>query len=108
MSTTSREQLLNFISHNQLKKEDGIICFEADIHFHQPVAVETVSEIQVISLPFEHALYVINYPATVPRGGDVYSTAKFNFIHEGDRKLIITTAERQTILAIELKQSCVF
>ena len=105
MLTTSQEQLLNFISHNQLKKEDGIICFDAVIHFYDPIAVETASEIQIISLPNEHALYVINYPDTVPQGGDVYSTAKFIFSHENNGKLNITAADGQEILTLIVNRS---
>ncbi len=102
MSTSSREQLLSFISHNQLKKENGIICFDACVHFYEPVAVETVSEIQIISLPFEHALYVINYPDTVPRDGDVYSTARFHFSLEGNRQLTVSAEDGRKVLALTL------
>lgn len=103
MLTTSREQLLSFIRHNQLKKENGIICFEASVHFFEPVSVETVSEIQIISLPFEHALYVINYPDTVPQGGDMYSTARFHFSLEGSKELTVAAGNGRKVLALCLK-----
>lgn len=103
MLTTSQEQLLNFISHNHLKKDNGIICFDADIFFYGPVAFDTVSEIQIISLPNEHALYVINYPDSAPQGGDVYSTARFSFLHENNGKLLITDGDGKIILTLIVK-----
>ncbi|HOZ77743.1 MAG TPA: hypothetical protein PLY34_07090 [Ferruginibacter sp.] len=105
MLKNSREQLLNFISHHQLKKENGIICFDAHVRFFEPVAVNTFSEIQIISLPFEHALYVINCPDSLPQGCDVYSTSRFNFSKEEDEELIITAGEGQKILTLSLKKT---
>jgi hypothetical protein len=103
MLTTSQEQLLNFISHNHLKKETGIICFDADLYFYEPIVFDTVSEIQIISLPNEHALYVINYPETAPQGGDVFSTARFRFLHEADAKLIIADGDGKKILTLMVR-----
>lgn len=105
MQTTSQKQLLNFISHYQLKKDNGIICFDAVIHFYHPVRMDAVSEIQIISLPYEHALYVIHYPDSLPQGGDVYSTAKFIFCTENDGALTIKTDDQKKIIALELKSN---
>lgn len=103
MLTTSQEQLLNFISHYHLKKDNGIICFDAAIHFYHPVRIDAVSEIQIISLPYEHALYVIHYPDSLPQGGDVYSTAKFIFCNDDNGALIIKTNDQKKIMALEPK-----
>lgn len=105
MSTNSTEQLLTFISHNHLKKENGTICFDAAIHFYEPVAIDAVSEIQIISLPHEHALYVINYPDTAPQGGDVYSTARFIFSYENNEDLVIKEDDGRKILVVSLHKS---
>jgi hypothetical protein len=107
MLTTSQEQLLNFISRNNLKKEDGIICFDATIHFYHPVTIDAVSEIQIISLPYEHALYVINYPDFLPEGGDVYSTAQFIFCSETYALLTIKTSDEKKIMTLEPKNPCI-
>lgn len=102
MSTSSREQLLHFVSNNHLKKEDGLICFNARVCFHKPVSVETVSEIQIISLPNEHALYIINCAVTVPPGEDVYSSAKYIFSHTENDQLEIRNTDGNKIATISL------
>lgn len=102
MSTSSREQLLHFVSHNHLKKEDGLICFDARICFYEPVSVDGVSEIQIISLPNEHALYIINCPVAVPQGEDVYSSTKYIFSHTKSDQLEISSIDGGKVATISL------
>lgn len=103
MATASREHLLNFISKNQLKKEDGIICFDALVSFYKPSPFEINSEIQIISLPNEHALYIINHPENLAASSDVYSTAAFDFVHTGSNELEIADNRQEKLLTITLK-----
>jgi hypothetical protein len=101
MSIISTEQLISFISNNHLKKDDGIVCFNAQVEFFDP-AINIISEIQVISLPCEQALYVIDYDESMLPGADVYSTSKFCFFHHPVGHLEIAGNDGKKVVLISV------
>lgn len=103
MSTISEEQLLRFITVNHLKKDNGIVCFEASIELLNPYKIKFTSEIQVISLPTEYVLYVLNLPPDLQTTADMYSTNRFNFRYIDEGQLEIAAINGNRIVLINPK-----
>jgi hypothetical protein len=102
MFKSSKEHLLGYISHNQLKKENGAIFFDAEVIFHGSKPAEKICELHIITLPEELALYIISPTEGLPANRDMYTTAKFTFFHSENNQLDISTADEGKIVTISL------
>jgi hypothetical protein len=80
----SKRQLLNFISENKLKNNDGLIVFNAAIYFAKEEKLQHVdSEIQVTALSAQMAVYIAEFFRVEYQQKHVYKTAEYDFIFLG-------------------------
>jgi hypothetical protein len=104
MTTQNTQELQQFITDNNLKREDGIIVFIAAIDLHKSEgATSLCSEIQVITLPEEMALYILEFCEKQNLGKEMYRTRQHQFARLSQHELEILDAESDTRLKISLK-----
>jgi hypothetical protein len=99
MTQQSTQELQRFITENKLRREDGLIVFEASISFTTTDKIVN-SELMVVTLPDEMVLYIMecgtsNYPEN-----DMYRTMENTFICLPDKQLEITSlhSEKRVII----------
>ena len=83
MIIQATQQLQRFISDNSLKREDGIIVFDAFITLYKkeiPIVLE--SEVQVITLPAEMVIYLLEFCKPEQTEKEMYRTSQ-------DRKSVV-------------------
>lgn len=103
MQTTSTEKLLEFITLNDLKKSADIILFNALVtRIRNNSLLKAVSEIQVITLPKESALYILEFVKEELHEPEMYSTAHHHFSFPDSKTLEITDPVDDTKIIIVL------
>jgi hypothetical protein len=103
MSLQPIQQLQQFITDNKLRREDGLIVFEAAITFCKAGEVASLySEVQVITLPQEMVLYIIEFSIPPLSENDMYSTIRYTFTCLPDQKLEISDTRSDNRLVISL------
>ena len=99
-------QLQKFISDNSLKREDGIIVFDAFITLYKketPIVLE--SEVQVITLPAEMVIYLLEFCKPEQTEKEMYRTSQHQFAILPEQELEITDTESNSRLIISLKRN---
>ena len=80
MDSNSTHQLQQFIADNNLATQKEITLFDAVITFYRNNKLVTaVSEIQVITLPKEMVLYVLEFVKDIYHESEIYSTNSYFF-----------------------------
>lgn len=103
MIAQNTQELQKFISENNLKREDGIILFNASIDLHAPKRATTFnSEVQVIRLPQEMALYIYEFCDPEKGQNEMYRTGNHQFVRLAQNKLEIRDEKTNTRLIISL------
>lgn len=88
--SNSSLQLRAFISNNNLNTQTGIILFNASVSLYRKDNPITVfSEIQVITLPKEMALYILEFVKDSYHNSEIYSTRLYSFNCTGKNTLEI-------------------
>ena len=101
MSTQSLYILQKFISDNKLKREDGIIHFDAIISLYKKDITLTIhSAIQVITLPEEMALYILIFSEEESGEKEMYRTKKHQFGLLSQTQLEILDTDSATRIVI--------
>lgn len=101
MHTTSTDQLQEFITLNDLKKAGEIILFNALVtRIRNNSLLKAVSEIQIITLPKEIALYILEFVKEDLHEPEMYSTANHDFSFPDSKTLVITDAVNHTKIII--------
>lgn len=106
MIVKSPQQLQKFISDNTLKREDGIIVFDALITLYKeekPVVFQ--SEIQVVRLPSEMVIYIFEFCKPGQTEKEMYRTSQHQFVILSGDELEITDTESNSRLLISLKRN---
>lgn len=99
MESQSLQQLQQFIADNQLATKKEIILFDAVITFYRNNKLVTaVSEIQVITLPKEMVLYVLEFVKDIYHESEIYSTSSYLFTCRGKILLEIRDRHNKDIL----------
>jgi len=80
MIANSLESLKKFIAENQLKRVDGNILFNGTINFYAGDTLHTVaSQVQIILLPNEIAVYILEFLKESYQLTEMYSTSHYYF-----------------------------
>lgn len=80
MVTLNTQPIQQFISAHQLKRVDGNMLFNAAISFYTGDMLRTInSPVQVIVLPNQTALYILEFLKEEYNITEVYSTAHYYF-----------------------------
>ena len=106
MIIQATQQLQRFISDNSLKREDGIIVFDAFITLYKkeiPIVLE--SEVQVITLPAEMVIYLLEFCKPEQTEKEMYRTSQHQFFILPRKELEITDTESNSRLIISLKRN---
>jgi hypothetical protein len=99
MESHSTRQLQQFIADNHLASQREIILFDAVITFYRNNKLVTaVSEIQVITLPKEMVLYVLEFVKDVYHESEIYSTVSYFFNCRGKNILEIRDDHNKDLL----------
>lgn len=100
----STQQLQQFISSNNLVNENGFIVFNAAVTVtkEKSFTYTVQSEIQVIKLPVELVLYIINFTEPGSLENEMYRTAIHIFTYLPGKQLLIedTAAGTQLLFSI--------
>ena len=98
------QELQKFISDNNLKREDGIILFSAIIDLYKlDETSRFTSEIEVLTLPEEMALYILEFFGTENPEKEMYRTSRQQFVCSSQQELEILDSKSDTRLIISLK-----
>ena len=104
MDSNSAQQLEKFISENNLKTQEGIVLFDAVITFYRtsnPLII--FSEVQVITLPKEKVLYVLEFIKDLYYESEIYSTSLYFFNYTGNNILEARDATYKDLLLFTVK-----
>lgn len=104
MIAQNTQELQKFISDNNLKREDGIILFSAIVAVYKPAETSHFnSEIEVLTLPQELALYILDFFGAENPQKEMYRTSQQQFVCSSQQELEILDSESDTRLIISLK-----
>lgn len=79
MTTSTIQPLLKFISNNKLNKTGGIL-FNAGVSFYRDDCLQQIiSQVQVIMLPHEIALYILEFLKEEINENEMYSSSCYHF-----------------------------
>ena len=104
MDSNSAQQLEKFISENNLKTQEGIVLFDAVVTFYRtsnPLII--FSEVQVITLPKEKVLYVLEFIKDLYYESEIYSTSLYFFNYTGNNILEARDATYKDLLLFTVK-----
>lgn len=94
--------LLQFIEDHNLRK-NNLVVFDAIIFVQKKSETSQVSsQVQIITLPKEMALYIFEFFDEKYNMIDMFSTAKFSFIYEKGKPLEITSQQFSEELALKI------
>ena len=80
MVTFNIQSIQQFISANQLKRVEGNILFNAAINFYTGDMLRTInSQVQIIVLPNETAIYILEFLKEEYNITEMYSTGHYYF-----------------------------
>ncbi|MBL0355529.1 MAG: hypothetical protein IPP72_00955 [Chitinophagaceae bacterium] len=80
MTFTCIEPMHQFLACYNLKKDNGLILFDANVSYHSNKSQHTIgSQVQVIILPKEIAVYIIEFLTGEFNFNEMYSTSRYNF-----------------------------
>ena len=84
MNNRQTELLKQFIKDNQLQKPDGTIRFQAVVSFYKQSSIQHIgSEIQVLNLPKQMAVYVLEFLKEEYGHPEMYNTSQQLFSTRG-------------------------
>ncbi len=105
MTLQSIQQLQQFIDDNKLRREDGIILFECTSTFHNlNTTSDFYTEVQVITLPEEMVLYILEWGTELHPENEMYRTSQYHFTCLGSEELEITGPQSDTRLVLSLNK----
>lgn len=80
MTTFSTDSLRKFISSNRLNKDGGIILFNSLVQLMgQPQESAIHSQVQIVVLPNEIAVYILEFIKESFHLNEMYSSSKYHF-----------------------------
>ncbi|MES2849513.1 MAG: hypothetical protein V4685_10690 [Bacteroidota bacterium] len=103
MDNNSVLQLQQFIKKNALDPQKGIILFNATITLHSnenPLIIS--SEVQIITLPKEMVLYILEFVKATHLQSEIYSTRLYHFEHTGNTTLVIKEPDGGLLLTVSI------
>lgn len=104
MENKSLLQLQQFILDNNLASQKGITLFDAVITFyHNGNQVNTSSEVQIITLPKEMVLYVLEFVKDIQHESDIYSTSSYYFCYTGNNIMEIRDSSYNDLLLFSIR-----
>ena len=103
MDNKSALQLQQFISDNNLASHKRITLFDAVItYYHNGNPVNTPSEVQIITLPKEMVLYVLEFVKDIQHESEIYSTSSYYFSYTGNNIMEIRDASYNDLLLFSI------
>lgn len=91
------DSLRRFITQNKLDVENGMILFDAAvIYYEEPLSFTIGSQIQIITLPKQMALYVYEFLKVAYKRTEMYNTPNFDFFCSASGTLKISEREGLT------------
>jgi len=104
MNTSSLAQLQQFISANKIGRTNGILLFEAVIHFVKDNNPHTIhSAVQIVTLPEASVVYIIEFFKPEYEQNEMYSTAEYELTCIDDNILQVTNDAAATKINISLQ-----
>jgi len=104
--TQSALALRQFIADNKLKRDGGIIIFDASVTLYRNNKLEIFfSEIEVITLPEEMALYILAFSTTGNEENEMYRTKFHRFAILTEKELEISDEETGSRVVISLQNT---
>ena len=104
MNTPGLAQLQQFISANKIGRTNGILLFEASIHFLNNNVTNTInSAVQVILLPDTAVLYIMEFVKQEYGQNEMYSIADYDFTCIDERTLQVVNDAASTKISISLR-----
>ncbi len=103
MYTFNTDPLRKFISSNGFDKTGKLVLFNAVIHYHSGGNLQTIaSQVQIITLPQEIAVYILEFINEAYGRADMYSTSHYHFKCPGAKELQIfrQSTDAEFILSI--------
>ncbi len=104
MIAPNTQDLQQFILDNNLKREDGIILFNASIQLHSSgETFSFFSEIEVITLPKEMVLYILEFDGKENSGKEMYRTGQdqFTLLSQQDLEIRDTGTDNRLVISIQ-------
>jgi hypothetical protein len=93
-----------FISDHHLTRMDGKILFNAEINFSKGgVAQSVISQVQIITLPNEIAVYIFEFLKDEYGTTEMYSTGKYQFIYSESTLLEINKPDEADFLPLFIR-----
>jgi hypothetical protein len=100
---TSIQTLQQFISTHQFKRIDGNILFNAEVKFYTGTKLNTIiSPVQIILLPNEIAIYILEFLKEEYNITEMYSTGQYYFSSRDSIILQIRENKEDSILLISI------
>ncbi len=107
MENNSALQLQQFISENTLALQKGITLFNATITLHNNKNQLIISsEVQIITLPKEMVLYILEFVKATHLQSEIYSTRLYHFEHSGNTTLVIKEPDGGPLLTVSIQPEC--
>jgi hypothetical protein len=104
MITLSTESLKQFISGNHVERVDGNILFDAEVKFWSGNSLHTIiSQVQIIVLPNEIALYIFEFLKEVYNITEMYRTGHYYFTCPDSKVLEIRNNSADPAFLISIK-----
>ena len=103
MRISSLEQLRQFIAINHIDRIDGILVFKGIVHFTRDSNDHTInSHIQIIILPVNAALYILEFLKEGYNQNEMYSTSDYQFRCMDDKTLQISNDNSSVKITLSL------
>jgi hypothetical protein len=104
MNNNSTEPMHQFISWYNLKRKDGLLLFDAAVSFYNNKKLHTIdSEVQVIMLPDQIALYVLELLKGEFNVPEMYCTTDYSFVYTATNQLEIRHPQTNAPYLISIK-----
>lgn len=103
MITFNIETLHEFITAHQLKRIDGNILFDAEVMFYTGNVLHTInSPVQIIVLPDEIAIYILEFLKEEYNIIEMYSTGHYYFSSPDSSILQIRENREDKLFAVSI------
>jgi hypothetical protein len=101
MENNSPQELQKFIAQKIPSSQKEIILFNAAVTYYRDNTPVTItSEIQIITLPKEMVLYVLDFVNDNYQESEIYSTRLYQFEYSSNNTLEVKGSDGQALLIV--------
>lgn len=80
MEKSFREEILHFVSANNLAKPNGILLFDAVVFYYSNYVAQSINTpVQIVNLPNASAIYIFEFFKDEYQHPEMYSTDEYDF-----------------------------